>query len=153
MRIATVESVPTAVVAEITTWEQFPTLWPRLLDEVYSFVRSCQELAGADGEVERWRNVMLYKDDAPSVEVGVVAPAPFTPAGRVLASHLPGGKVAMAVHYGDYAALDRTHSIVRHFAGANELALTGVRWEVYGHWREDPRERETEVYYLLEPRS
>src|SRR5438874_8679286 len=98
--IATVESVPTAVVAETTTWEQFPTLWPRLLDEVYSFVRSCQELAGADGEVERWRNVMLYKDDAPSVEVGVVAPAPFTPAGRVLASHLAAGMVAVAAHHG-----------------------------------------------------
>jgi hypothetical protein len=38
---------------------------------------------------------------------------------------------------------------VRHFAAANELALSRIRWEVYGQWREDPRERETEVYYLL----
>jgi hypothetical protein len=29
-----------------------------------------------------WRNVMLYKDDAPSVEVGVLVTGSFAPAGR-----------------------------------------------------------------------
>jgi hypothetical protein len=27
--------------------------------------------------------------------------------------------------------------------------LAGPRWEIYGDWREDPAELETEVYYLL----
>lgn len=145
----TIEAAPTAVVAETTTWKQFPTVWPRLLDEVYAFVRGCHELAAGDGQAERWKNVMLFKDDVPSVEIGVLAPVRFTPAGRVIASQLPGGRVAVAVHHGDYEALSRTHSIVRYFAAANGLGLTAVRWEVYGHWRDDPRERETEVYYLL----
>ncbi|HWK18991.1 MAG TPA: hypothetical protein VNR66_16210 [Solirubrobacteraceae bacterium] len=30
-----------------------------------------------------------------------------------------------------------------------ELPLAGPRWEIYGHWREDPDELETEVQYLL----
>jgi effector-binding domain-containing protein len=149
MTIVTAEAAPTAVVAETTTWDSFPAVWPRLLDEVYAFVRRCDELASGNGDAEHWKNVMLYKDDQPSVEVGVLAPAPFTPDGRVIASHLPAGKVVVAVHHGEYAALGRTHSAVRHFAAANELALSRIRWEVYGHWREDPRERETEVYYLL----
>jgi hypothetical protein len=32
---------------------------------------------------------------------------------------------------------------------ASGRALAGPRWEVYGDWRDDPAELETEVYYLL----
>jgi hypothetical protein len=35
VEIATVEPRLTAVVAETTTWAEYPTVWPRLLDEVY----------------------------------------------------------------------------------------------------------------------
>ncbi|HTP18344.1 MAG TPA: hypothetical protein VMJ65_01995 [Solirubrobacteraceae bacterium] len=27
--------------------------------------------------------------------------------------------------------------------------LAGPRWEIYGHWREDPNELETEIFWLL----
>ncbi len=30
------------------------------------------------------------------------------------------------------------------------LELAGPRWEIYGDWREDPADLETEVYYLLQ---
>jgi hypothetical protein len=76
---------PTAVVAAATTWPEFPRLWKTLLDEVY---------AAVDGKT----NVMLYRDDVPHVEVGVLAPEGFVPQGRVIASALPGGRVARAVH-------------------------------------------------------
>ena len=65
----TVQPRPTAVIARTTTWDEFPSLWGRLLDEVYRFVRGHEELATGDG-AERWQNVMLYKDDRPDVEVG-----------------------------------------------------------------------------------
>ena len=45
----TVEPRLTAVVAEITTWEEYPTVWRRLLDEVYAFVRPRPELSPGDG--------------------------------------------------------------------------------------------------------
>jgi hypothetical protein len=35
----TVEARPTAVIAETTSWAEFPAVWPRLLDEVWSAVR------------------------------------------------------------------------------------------------------------------
>jgi hypothetical protein len=34
-----VAACPTAVVAQATTWQEFPRIWARLLDEVYAFLR------------------------------------------------------------------------------------------------------------------
>ena len=143
--LVTVEPRPTAVIAETTTWAEFPHLWRPLLDEVYAFVRSSEELAATP----RWQNVMLYKDDTPSVEIGVLAPRRFTPHGRVILSQLPGGRAATAVHRGDYGQLGRTHRAVGDYIEGQGLGIAGPRWEIYGHWHEDPAQLETEVYWLL----
>jgi hypothetical protein len=79
---ARVDARHTAVVAQTTTWKEFPTVWGPLLDEVYRFVRGHTELATGDGP-EQWQNVMLYKDDRPDVEVGVLTRGPFHADGRV----------------------------------------------------------------------
>jgi hypothetical protein len=60
---------PTAVIAVVTTWEVFPSLWGPLLAEVWQAIRATNAPAG--------RNVMLHQDDAPSVEVGVELLGPF----------------------------------------------------------------------------
>jgi hypothetical protein len=39
VRFTRVEAQPTAVIAQTTTWREFPELWGRLLGEVYEFVR------------------------------------------------------------------------------------------------------------------
>jgi len=39
VRFGTVEARLTAVVAQTTTWEEFPKLWGSLLDQVYECVR------------------------------------------------------------------------------------------------------------------
>src|SRR5262245_374168 len=109
VKVVTVPPRATAVVAQITTWELFPQLWARLLDEVYAVVRSQPEVASTTGRGPNWQNVMLYKDDRPSVEVGVLVSAPFSTHGRVTPSQLPGGRAAMAVHRGDYAGLGSAH--------------------------------------------
>ena len=92
----TVQAQPTAVIAETTTWEAYPGLWPRLLDEVWSMVRTRR------GEIAPGRNVMLYKDDVPNVEVGVEAAGSFAPVGRVVASALPAGRVVTGTHRGSW---------------------------------------------------
>ena len=118
------------------------------MGEVYEFVRLRPELATGDGD-ERWQNVMLYKDQRPDVEVGVLVSGPFEPDGLVIASSLPGGEVAMATHRGDYAKLGVTHDSVRDYAAAHGRELAGPCWEIYGHARPDPGECETEVFWLL----
>jgi effector-binding domain-containing protein len=148
VKLAKVDARPTAVVAQTTTWPEFPSLWGRLLDEVYRFVRGRPDLATGSGG-EQWQNVMLYKDQRPDVEVGVLVSGSFEPEGRVIASVLPGGEVAAATHRGDYAQLGVTHQAVRDYAAAAGRELSGPCWEVYGHWRADPAELETKVFWLL----
>jgi effector-binding domain-containing protein len=140
----------TAVIADTVAWEDFPRLWRPMLDEVYVFARQCPQfaaaLAGAPGP--HWQNVMLYRERAPNVEVGVLAPCSFVPQGRVIESQLPGGHTATAVHRGDPRQIGQTHDAVREFLSARGLRGTGVVWEIYGH--PDPSgDFDTEVYHHL----
>jgi effector-binding domain-containing protein len=142
--IVTTTAAPTAVVREATTWEAFPTRWGQLLDEVWAFVRSAGVAAG--------RNVMLYADDVPNVEVGVEVSDPFPPSERVVASSLPAGRAARTIAPGPPTpeGLAAAHAAVLRWCEANGEQTTRVRWEVYGHWRDDdPEGFETEIYWLL----
>lgn len=132
----------TAVVAASTSWAEFPSLWGKLLDEVYVFIR-------AGGATQSGHNVMLYKDGVPNIEVGVEVLGPFNPQGRVKMSSLPAAATAMAVHRGPYGKLGDGHDAIHRWAKAAGRTLAGPRWEIYGDWREDPNELETEIYYLL----
>ena len=134
----------TVVVAATTTWREFPALWKELLDEVWACVRA----GGINGGC---RNVMLYRDDVPRVEVGVELSRPCPLTGRVVASTLPAGQVAMTVHRGGYAGLALAHRAVSDWCAAHGRRLAGPRWEVYGPHHDDPAELRTEVYSLLAP--
>jgi hypothetical protein len=91
--IVATAATPTAVIRETTTWERFPTLWRELLDEVWDFLRGAGVQAG--------RNVMVYLDDVPNVEVGVELEGELAAAsGRIVASALPRGRAAMTVARG-----------------------------------------------------
>jgi effector-binding domain-containing protein len=140
--VTDVAARPTAVVAATTTWQEFPTLWRTLLDEVWTCLH-------AGGTTRGCRNIMLYWDDTPRVEVGVelLVPCPLT--GRVVASALPTGQVAMTTHYGPYAGLAAAHQAVSDWCAAEGRQRTGTRWEVYGPHDDDPAKVWTEVYYLL----
>ena len=132
---------PTAVVAQVTTWEAYAKLWPALLDQVYSVVRKLDQ--------KRWQNVMLYLDDQPSVEVGVLLEVPFEGDDRVVASELPAGQVATTIHRGSYAELGEAHEAVTGWCAAKGLERTGVRWEIYGHPDPDTDQVDVEIYWQL----
>ena len=132
----------TAVIAETTTWQAFPALWGRLLEEVWQAVRG-------DETVQPGRNVMLYKDDVPNVEIGVEAAAPFAAIGRVVSSTLPAGRVVTATHRGPFGEVGATHEAVIQACAERGLRRLGPRWEIYGHWDERDPKPEVEVYYLV----
>jgi hypothetical protein len=69
VRSVTTTARPTAVVAEATTWEEFPNLWGRLLDEVYGVLER-GDRGGAKEDEPRWQDVMLYEDDTPMWKSG-----------------------------------------------------------------------------------
>jgi effector-binding domain-containing protein len=133
---------PTMVVAATTTWQEFPTLWRQLLDEVWACLR-------ANGIERGCRNIMLYRDDVPNVEIGVERADPPPLTGRIVASALPAGRVATTVHYGSYADLGLAHHAVHDWCAARRLRPTRTRWEVYGPHNDDPAKVWTEVYWLL----
>jgi effector-binding domain-containing protein len=141
--IVATAATPTAVVRETTTWERWPTLWGELLGEVWAFLRST--------DLQTGRNVMLYLDDVPNVEVGVEVGEAFASNGRVVASSLPAGRAATTVARGAPSpeGIHAAHVAVIDWCAAHGHVRTGVRWEVYDHWRDDPDTFETAVYWLL----
>jgi effector-binding domain-containing protein len=136
----TVPARATAVVAETTTWEKYPQLWGRLLEEVWAAVRS-------DTRIAPGRNVMLYKDQTPSVEVGVEVDGPFEPIGRVVPSTLPAGRVATTTHRGSWD-VGPAHRAITDACDRLGLERLGPLWEIYGHWNK-PGDEEVEIYHLV----
>ncbi len=144
VKLSTVRERHTAVVACTTTWDEYPALWKSLLDQVWAFLR------GSDLRTDG-NNIMRYRDvgQALHVEVGVQVIRAFEASGAVVASTLPAGRVVMTTHRGSYDGLREAHRAVLDFCAAQRLQLTGTRWEIYGDWREDPSQLETEVYWQL----
>jgi len=140
--VTDVEARPTAVVVAATTWREFPHLWKGMLDEVWSCLRA--------GGIERGcPNVMLYLDDVPHVEVGVLIDQPPAMTGRVVTSALPAGCVASAVHHGPYSGLGAAYEALGDWCKANGRRRAGPHWEIYGPHRDNPAELSTEVSWLL----
>jgi effector-binding domain-containing protein len=142
VRLIDVVARPTAVIGTTTTWEQFPKVWRELLDEVWACLR-------AGGITSGCRNVMLYLDNVPNVEVGVQLSEPCPLTGRVVASALPAGRAATTVHRGSYAELGLAHRAVLDRCAANGERASGTRWEVYGPHNDDIAQVWTEIYWLL----
>jgi effector-binding domain-containing protein len=142
VNVGVADARPTLVVTAVTTWDEFPVLWRPMLDQVYACLRR-------NGSTRQGCNVMLYLDDSPRVEVGVELIAPCELDGLVARSALPAGPVAWTVHRGPYEDLGTAHDLIRRWCAQHGRALAGPRWEIYGDWRDDPAELETEVYYLL----
>jgi effector-binding domain-containing protein len=95
---------------------------------------------------------MLYADDVPNVEVGVEVSDRFPRGDRIAASALPAGRAARTADRGPPTpeGLAAAHAAVLRWCEANGEQTTRVRWEVYGHWRDDdPDGFETEIYWLL----
>jgi effector-binding domain-containing protein len=144
--LTTAEPTPTVVVAATTTWAEFPQAWRPMLDEVWAFLRG----AAPAGLYENGHNVFVYLDEAPSIEVGVQVGGPFETAGRVVASALPGGPAATAVHTGRISDLGDTHRAVREWIEANGYRPAGPRWEVYGDPDPATGAFEVAVFWALE---
>jgi effector-binding domain-containing protein len=143
--VLTIEPTPTAVVVAAPTWAEFPKMWGPMLDEVWSFLRR----DAPTGLYKHGHNIMLYKDDVPNVEVGVQVVDSFAPAGRVVASTLPGGLVATATHTGPIAEIGDTHHAVSEWSTANGYRLAGPHWEIYGDPAPSTGDFDVDVFWLL----
>ena len=116
-----------------------------LFDRVYAFLRTAEvKQAG--------QNIALYLNNVVDLEVGVPVTAPFEDTATVYCSSLPAGQAAHTVHYGPYSLSGGAHEAVIRWCKDRGLALTGINWEIYGHWKDDPALLRTDVYWLLKER-
>ncbi len=103
--------------------------------------------AGARTRILPGRNVMLYQDAVPNVEVGVEVAGSFAPRGRIVAWTLPAGRVATATHRGSWDVGPAHRAVVDEWDRLG-LERLGPRWEIYGHFNA-PGDEEVDISYLV----
>jgi hypothetical protein len=116
----------------------------RRLDLVWAFLRESDLTPG--------HNVVLYLGPPPpvggwEVEIGVQVDRPFADADPVRCRATPAGRVATATWTGPYDQVP--HDDLFAWCRDQGLEHSGVTWEVYGDWHEDPAQLQTELVHLL----
>jgi effector-binding domain-containing protein len=97
-------------------------------------------------------NVVVYfAEGRPEfrVEIGADVLAPVAGSEGVACSATPGGRAATTRHTGSYSRLSEAHSAILAWCRENRHSLTGVSWEIYGHWNDDPAKLETDIFYQV----
>ncbi|MEO8394513.1 MAG: GyrI-like domain-containing protein [Chloroflexota bacterium] len=140
-----------AAVREHTTSRTLAPTIRRLLNEnaIYPFLKAAEIKEHSHNVFVFWDDEEKAADQGLTIEVAVQVFAPFTGNGRVICSSTPQGKAATLLHVGAYEELGRTHAAIIQWCRANEHPITGLRWEIYGRWNDDPNQRFTDVFYLL----
>jgi effector-binding domain-containing protein len=145
--IMTVEARHVAVVAERVRADALSQRIPALLDRVFT--------ALGQGVFEQGGSVMVIYRHVDletghfDLEAGVEAAGPFEARDGVAPTTTPACTVARLVHPGDYGGLPAAHQRLYHWAKDNGHTPTGLNWEIYSDWSDDPDELRTEVLYLL----
>ena len=145
--VRSVDSRRVAVVRKRVKWSELGKRLIPLLDQVYVAVRAGKVLQSG-------QNIFIYRDgsrDGVTVEVGVEVSSRFEPVDDVVYSETPRGEVASTVHIGPYAGLGAAYEAVIRWCNAQGRTRSNVWWEVYGDWREDVAQLETEIFYSLQP--
>ena len=144
------EPIHTAVIRSRVQPRELSRFVPAACGEVWSFIRSA-------GLPRPGRHVALYLDAQGSVEVGAEVAEPFIGNDRVHCSQLPAGRVASIVHFGSYTRLSEAHTAICQWCAEHGHRLTGISWEIYGHWDEswnaDPAKIRSDVFYQINDRS
>ena len=143
------EPIPTAVVRRRAGRSELSTVVPQGCGLVWNFARAHGLKAG--------RHVALYLNGNIDLEVGVEVSGAFEDQGEVVRSSTPAGAVATAVHLGPYQHLGEAHDAIRAWCAANGHQLSGLNWEIYGHWQpewtSDPAAIRTDVFYQVKGAS
>jgi DNA-binding transcriptional MerR regulator len=124
----TVPAAPALAIAERVTMADLETWWADAFDELHATVRAAGATAGTGGG--------LYPGELFEVEVAnvvaflpVATPVPTGPRARMI--EVPAADLAVAVHRGPFAELDRTYAAVGTHVAERELGIDGPIREYY----------------------
>jgi effector-binding domain-containing protein len=143
VRLEHAESRELAVVRRASSRQGLPRDIIAGFDVVWPVLRSQGVATG--------RNVVIYHGGLADLEIGVEVTGRLEETPEVRRSATPTGPVASATHWGDYSAMKPAYDALERWCTEHGRRKTGVSWEVYGHWADDPAERRTDIYFQLDP--
>lgn len=136
---------PLAAVRVTTVLSKWPSEFRHTLNKVYEAVHA--------GHVRQCgQNVMVYRhrqDGKVDIECGIETAGKFEPIGEVVYCETPSGMTATVAHIGPYQQLGVSHDAIGDWSRQNGHHLTGICWEIYGDWNENPAELRTDIFHLL----
>jgi effector-binding domain-containing protein len=117
------------------------------LDKVWAYLKTQSAKAG--------HNIVVYRDydraaGVMTIDVGVEVESPLPGDGTVVPVTTPAGTVATTVHLGPYDKLGEASAALHEFCRAHDHPIAGPTWEEYGDWADDPSQRRTDVFVLVE---
>jgi effector-binding domain-containing protein len=140
---------PIATIRVQTTEGEIASVMDTALPEVWGYLES----AGVQPSGPPFARYHHFSPDNVDIEVGFPVPAPVAGAGRVVASELPGGTVAVTDHLGPYDQLGGAYAALEQWVTAHGHDPQGATvWEIY--WTDpgaepDPAKWRTEVVWPL----
>jgi effector-binding domain-containing protein len=148
VRVEAAEARPLAVARGQTPRPRLGATIIELLDLVWPVLRAQQVRTG--------HNVVVYLGAANGqldIEAGVEISdgTAFTPTDRVYRSATPAGEALTATHWGEYSAVSGAYEALARWCAKHNRRPSGLSWEVYGDWSDDPGQLRMDVYQLLEP--
>jgi effector-binding domain-containing protein len=145
IEIREVTAQPIAAVTQVSLPSEIGKTLIAGLDKVYAVLR-------LQGVEPLGCNVGLYRDGGDgrvSVCSGVETPHAIEAEGDVAPAATPAGRAAVTTHWGPYEQLGAAHRAIAGWIAAHGLA-SRLNWEVYGDWADDPGQRRTDVFHLIE---
>jgi effector-binding domain-containing protein len=145
MVVVQAEPMSLAVVQMETNTAELTQQIERSFTAVYAVVNS--------GKIPQpGHNVIVYRQIGSGeveVECGVQVPGGFEAAGEVVPRRTPGGRAATTLHHGPYDLLGETHAALVAWSRSHGLRPTGIFWEVYGDWSDDPQQLRVEIFHQV----
>lgn len=142
------ENVAARPLAAISTTARPVQLGPAIiatLDKIWPMLR--------DQGARTGHNVVIYRgltEGSLMIDVGVEVFGNVAVNDETRLIGTPSGEVATIAHFGEYSQMDPAYKALERWCADNERRRTGVSWEVYGDWEDDPAKRRTDIYFGLE---
>jgi effector-binding domain-containing protein len=144
-----IEPRPTAAIRTTTTVAGIS----EALGQIFPEVAASLGRQGAQPSGPPFARYLNFQEDAIDLEAGLPVPAAVTGEGRVAASELPGGRVAVTVHVGPYEAIGAAYEAVDAWIKEQGFQPAGAPWEVCTtdpNEVQDPAEWRTEVFHPVQ---
>lgn len=146
-----VKKQSTLVIKKTVKQSEIGATLGEILGKVFTYIQNKKITPLLPMPITRYTN---SAKDTLDIEGGVVVPEGSKGEGDIVASELPAGKAAFAVHTGPYDKLHDTWEAMKTQLAAKGLK-TGTGWEVYitdpGNTK--PEELKTEIYILVEEKK